>query len=96
MRESGVHVSQYKGHPLINLPFGKQGKTFGFGVGKARAVIEQYHQIELASHEHRDYVLEIEGRFPVRWEIPFEKVLSLVSYINDIEIFVDNNDRVQH
>jgi hypothetical protein len=90
MREPhGVHVSNYKGHPVLNLPFGKDGKTFGFGVGKARQILEEFHKIEDVASSGLGYTLEIGGKFPKSWNIKPEQVLSIVSYVNDIEIFVE-------
>lgn len=36
----GVEVTEYKGHPVLNLPMGNGGRySFSFGLSKAKTVL---------------------------------------------------------
>lgn len=40
-----VEIGKYKGYPTITIPVGEKGKM-SFGVGKARAILECFDEIE--------------------------------------------------
>jgi hypothetical protein len=41
---AGVTFTEYKGHPVIQIPL--NGKTFGFGLNKAKAIVAHFAAIE--------------------------------------------------
>ena len=43
---AGVTFTEYKGHPVIQIPLNGNGKTFGFGLNKAKAIVAHFAAIE--------------------------------------------------
>ena len=41
-----VSVSDYKGHPILQIPVGQSDRTFGIGLSKAKAVLEYMDDVK--------------------------------------------------
>ncbi len=44
--DGDVTFTEYKGHPVIQIPLNGKGKTFGFGLNKAKAIVAHFAAIE--------------------------------------------------